>query len=97
MDDPFGFSNFRGARCGGDRSSSHNSVCARGSRIAKNLSNLHPFPSDFAPNRSLVVLKFFKPSDATEFAEAYNGKPFNSMEVGILLYFSLHCYLYSIC
>ena len=38
--------------------------------------------SDFAPNRSLVVLKFFKPTDAAEFAEAYNGKPFNSMEVG---------------
>ena len=39
-------------------------------------------PSDFAPNRSLVVLKFFKPTDAAEFAEVYNGKPFNSMEVG---------------
>ncbi|KAF8817504.1 BRCA1-associated protein [Phlegmacium glaucopus] len=35
---------------------------------------------DFAPNRSLVVLKFIKPADAAEFAEAYNGKPFNSME-----------------
>jgi BRCA1-associated protein len=31
-------------------------------------------------------LKFFKPSDATEFAEAYNGKPFNSMEVGEFYY-----------
>jgi len=35
---------------------------------------------DSAPNRSLVLLKFRTPSNASEFAEAYNGKPFNSME-----------------
>ncbi|KDR80572.1 hypothetical protein GALMADRAFT_240888 [Galerina marginata CBS 339.88] len=35
---------------------------------------------DFAPNRSMVVIKFLNPADAAEFAEAYNGKPFNSME-----------------
>ena len=46
----------------------------------RNLSNLRLSASDFAPNRSLVVLKFFSPTDAAEFAEAYNGKPFNSME-----------------
>ncbi|KAF9480521.1 zf-UBP-domain-containing protein [Pholiota conissans] len=35
---------------------------------------------DFAPNRSIVILKFMNPADASEFIEAYNGKPFNSME-----------------
>ncbi|KAF8202196.1 hypothetical protein BJ912DRAFT_1019133 [Pholiota molesta] len=35
---------------------------------------------DFAPNRSMVILKFMNPGDASEFIEAYNGKPFNSME-----------------
>ena len=35
---------------------------------------------DSAPNRSLVLMKFRKIEDAVEFAEAYNGKPFNSME-----------------
>ncbi|KAK0188935.1 BRCA1-associated protein 2-domain-containing protein [Armillaria mellea] len=35
---------------------------------------------DSAPNRSMVVIKFPKLKDATEFIEAYNGKPFNSME-----------------
>ncbi|KDQ61571.1 hypothetical protein JAAARDRAFT_54924 [Jaapia argillacea MUCL 33604] len=35
---------------------------------------------DSAPNRSIVVIKFRKLEDATEFAEAYNGKAFNSME-----------------
>lgn len=35
---------------------------------------------DSAPNRSLVVINFRNEADATEFAEAYNGKAFNSME-----------------
>ncbi|KAH9479491.1 RING finger protein ETP1-like protein [Psilocybe cubensis] len=35
---------------------------------------------DFAPNRSMVVIKFPNPADAAEFSEAYNGKPFNSMQ-----------------
>ncbi|KAF8909339.1 BRCA1-associated protein 2-domain-containing protein [Gymnopilus junonius] len=35
---------------------------------------------DFSPNRSMVIIKFLNPADAAEFAEAYNGKPFNSME-----------------
>ncbi|EIN03806.1 zf-UBP-domain-containing protein [Punctularia strigosozonata HHB-11173 SS5] len=35
---------------------------------------------DSAPNRSITVIKFRKASDAAEFAEAYNGKAFNSME-----------------
>ena len=37
--------------------------------------------SDSAPNRSLVVIRFKDEADAAEFAEAYNGKQFNSMEV----------------
>lgn len=36
---------------------------------------------DTAPNRSIVVIKFRDANDAAEFAEAYNGKQFNSMEV----------------
>ena len=36
---------------------------------------------DSVPNRSMVIIKFFNPADAAEFVEAYNGKPFNSMEV----------------
>ncbi|KAI0731290.1 zf-UBP-domain-containing protein [Earliella scabrosa] len=35
---------------------------------------------DSAPNRSIVVMKFREPANAAEFAEAYNGKQFNSME-----------------
>ncbi|KIM44535.1 hypothetical protein M413DRAFT_442504 [Hebeloma cylindrosporum] len=35
---------------------------------------------DFAPNRSMVIIKFLNPADAAEFTEAYNGKPFNSTE-----------------
>ncbi|KAF9054431.1 hypothetical protein BJ165DRAFT_1565151 [Panaeolus papilionaceus] len=35
---------------------------------------------DFAPNRSIAVIKFPNPADAAEFSEEYNGKPFNSME-----------------
>ncbi|KAJ6581197.1 BRCA1-associated protein [Mycena capillaripes] len=35
---------------------------------------------DSVPNRSIVVIKFSEPGHASEFAEAYNGKPFNSME-----------------
>ncbi|KAJ7493434.1 hypothetical protein B0H11DRAFT_2172145 [Mycena galericulata] len=35
---------------------------------------------DSVPNRSIVVIKFTDPEHASEFAEAYNGKPFNSME-----------------
>ncbi|KAF8075057.1 hypothetical protein FPV67DRAFT_1475860 [Lyophyllum atratum] len=35
---------------------------------------------DCLPNRSMIVIKFFNPADAAEFIEAYNGKPFNSME-----------------
>ncbi|KAF9005979.1 BRCA1-associated protein [Cyathus striatus] len=35
---------------------------------------------DFAPNRSIAVIKFRNPSDASQFAEEYNGKPFNSLE-----------------
>ena len=40
---------------------------------------------DSAPNRSLVLMKFRKIEDAVEFADAYNGKPFNSMEASPLL------------
>ncbi|KAG6890969.1 hypothetical protein C0992_011728 [Termitomyces sp. T32_za158] len=35
---------------------------------------------DSAPNRSIAIIKFFNPADAAEFVEAYNGKPFNSMD-----------------
>ncbi|PPR03194.1 hypothetical protein CVT26_008042 [Gymnopilus dilepis] len=35
---------------------------------------------DFAPNRSMVIIKFLNPAAAADFAETYNGKPFNSME-----------------
>ena len=37
---------------------------------------------DSAPNRSIVVIAFRDEADASEFAEVYNGKQFNSMEVG---------------
>jgi len=36
----------------------------------------------------MVIIKFLNPADAAEFTEAYNGKPFNSMEVGTLFDFS---------
>lgn len=44
----------------------------------------HIDPSrDSVPNRSIAVIKFPKVEDATEFIEAYNGRPFNSMEVRV--------------
>jgi hypothetical protein len=30
----------------------------------------------------MVVIRFTKEEDANDFIEEYNGKPFNSMEVG---------------
>jgi len=36
---------------------------------------------DTAPNRSIALIKFRKGESALEFAEAYNGKAFNSMNV----------------
>jgi hypothetical protein len=39
------------------------------------------FGRDSLPNRSLAVLKFRSPDDASEFAEAYNGQNFSSTEV----------------
>ena len=41
----------------------------------------HEFCRDTAPNRSIALIKFRKPESALEFAEAYNGKTFNSMNV----------------
>ncbi|KAL0580611.1 hypothetical protein V5O48_001436 [Marasmius crinis-equi] len=35
---------------------------------------------DSVPNRSIALISFPKPEDAIEFTEAYNGKPFNSIE-----------------
>lgn len=35
----------------------------------------------------MVIIKFLNPADAVEFTEAYNGKPFNSMEVSTLFIF----------
>jgi BRCA1-associated protein len=36
---------------------------------------------DTSPNRSIALIKFRKPESAFEFAEAYNGRAFNSMNV----------------
>ncbi|TFL05421.1 hypothetical protein BDV98DRAFT_561985 [Pterulicium gracile] len=35
---------------------------------------------DSAPDRSMVVIKFRQASDASDFIEVYNGRPFNAME-----------------
>ncbi|OAX38966.1 zf-UBP-domain-containing protein [Rhizopogon vinicolor AM-OR11-026] len=35
---------------------------------------------DSSPNRSIAVIKFRQADQSMEFAEAYNGKPFNSMD-----------------
>ncbi|KAI5989339.1 hypothetical protein EDD15DRAFT_1318404 [Pisolithus albus] len=35
---------------------------------------------DSMPNRSIAIIKFRRPEEATEFAEVYNGKSFNSMD-----------------
>lgn len=35
---------------------------------------------DFAPNRSIALIKFSSPAVASDFAAEFNGKPFNSME-----------------
>jgi BRCA1-associated protein len=37
------------------------------------------------PNRSMALLRFRRSEEATEFVEAYNGKPFNSMDVSKLI------------
>lgn len=36
-------------------------------------------------NRSMALLRFRRSEEATEFVEAYNGKPFNSMDVSNLM------------
>ncbi|KZT43078.1 zf-UBP-domain-containing protein [Sistotremastrum suecicum HHB10207 ss-3] len=40
---------------------------------------------DSSPNRSIVLIKFGDPEDAEDFAQAYNGRQFNSMEPEICL------------
>ncbi|KAN0088543.1 hypothetical protein V8E55_005600 [Tylopilus felleus] len=35
---------------------------------------------DSVPNRSMALIRFRRSEEATEFIEAYNGKPFNSMD-----------------
>jgi len=40
---------------------------------------------DTVPNRSIALIKFRKVESALEFAEAYNGKAFNSMNVSPFL------------
>lgn len=37
---------------------------------------------DVSENRSIALLKFRAREDAEEFAQVYNGREFNSMEVG---------------
>lgn len=32
----------------------------------------------------MALIRFRRPEEATEFVEAYNGKPFNSMDVSTL-------------
>jgi hypothetical protein len=44
------------------------------------------FSRDTAPNRSIALIKFRKEESAFEFAEAYNGKTFNSMHVSVLTF-----------
>ncbi|THU91521.1 BRCA1-associated protein [Dendrothele bispora CBS 962.96] len=46
---------------------------------AENISHLRMI-RDSIPNRSVVLIKFSKSEDTDEFIEAYNGKPFNSMQ-----------------
>ncbi|KAF5337505.1 hypothetical protein D9757_014717 [Collybiopsis confluens] len=46
---------------------------------ADSISHLRILRDSF-PNRSIVLIKFRNPEDASEFIEAYNGRPFNSME-----------------
>jgi BRCA1-associated protein len=45
----------------------------------------HVLFRDTAPNRSIALIKFRKVESALEFAEAYNGKSFNSMNVSTSL------------
>ena len=40
---------------------------------------------DSVPNRSMALIRFRRSEEATEFIEAYNGKPFNSMDVSTLM------------
>ena len=44
-----------------------------------------PLHRDTAPNRSIALIKFRNVECALEFAEAYNGKAFNSMNVSPFL------------
>ena len=48
---------------------------------------------DTAPNRSIALIKFRKAENALEFAEAYNGKKFNSMTVSTSLRSGRWCHL----
>ncbi|TFK18981.1 zf-UBP-domain-containing protein [Coprinopsis marcescibilis] len=49
------------------------------SPVADDLAHLRII-RDFAPNRSIAILKFLSPAVASEFSSEYNGKLFNSME-----------------
>ncbi len=49
----------------------------------------HMHHRDTALNRSIALIKFRKPESALEFAEAYNGKVFNYMNVGARARFEL--------
>lgn len=42
---------------------------------------------DSSPNRSLVVIKFRSVEEARDFAQEYNGRPFNAMEVSYMRIF----------
>jgi len=49
------------------------------------MTSQNPLCRDSMPNRSMALIRFRRPEEATEFVEAYNGKPFNSMDVSTLM------------
>jgi BRCA1-associated protein len=52
------------------------------------------FDRDTSPNRSIALIKFRNAESAFEFAEVYNGKTFNSMNVSSLV-FGFFCNFFS--
>lgn len=49
------------------------------------MTSQNPLRRDSMPNRSMALIRFRRSEEATEFVEAYNGKPFNSMDVSALV------------
>jgi hypothetical protein len=81
MDDAVGFPRLCCSRTGGHGTPENDSVRFLYQSVSIHFMKVWSSRRDTAPNRSIALIKFRKVESALEFAEAYNGKAFNSMNV----------------